>query len=145
MKVQINFKIINSDYNQEYADEYNFGKEGDSNWKYNWAVTYELSDVKSVELINNGVYQLNGKFKEGNEFSFAIPNVTIFRFHLENSNIEDFAVSTSILNKIHQAKNEKFGVTRCYFYINDSPSSVQLGNNLLINESEIPKELLTYK
>lgn len=53
MEVQVNFKVINPEYSQEYADEYNGGKESESNWKYNWAVSYGLKDVQSVSTIDN--------------------------------------------------------------------------------------------
>jgi hypothetical protein len=143
MIAQINFKIINPDFKQDYADEYNFGKEGDSNWKYNWGAGYELDKVTSVELINDAVFQLRGKIKDGEEINIAIPNVAIFRFHLENGDFEDYAVSKSIINKTHQAKNEKHNITRCYFYLNAEPESVQLGNNLVIDLNEMPSQLLT--
>jgi hypothetical protein len=141
MKVQINFKVINPEFDQEYANEYKDGEESDNNVKYHWATMYEVTEVKSVELIETGTYQLKGKLKNGNEIDLPVPNVSIFRCHLEDDTDLDFAVSKSILNKTHQARNEKYKTTRCYFYINPEPSSVELGSNLVINESEIPEEL----
>jgi hypothetical protein len=141
MKAQINFKIYNPDFDQEYANEYNFGKEGDSNWKYNWGAGYELDNVKSVELINDAVFLLKGRIKDGLEINVAIPKVSTFRFHLENGDFEDYAVSKSIITKTHQATNEKHNITRCYFYLNSEPESIQLGNNLVIDLSEMPEEL----
>lgn len=141
MKAQISFKIINPEFDQDYADEYNFGKEGGSNWKYNWGAGYELEDVKSIELKNDSVFELRGRIKDGEEINIVIPNVSIFRFHLENGDFEDYAVSKSILNKTHQAKNEKHNITRCYFYLNAEPESVQLGNNLVIDLKQMPEEL----
>lgn len=140
MKIQINFKVINADFDQEYANEYKDGEESDNNAKYHWAVTYEEKDVKSVELIENDTFQLKGQFKDGKEFNLPIPNVTMFRCFLEDGTVIDYAVSKSILNKTHQAHNEKHKTIRCYFYINSEPASVELGN-LVINENEVPKEL----
>jgi len=140
MKIQINFKVINADFDQEYANEYKDGEESDNNVKYHWAVGYEEKDAKSVELIENGTYQLKGQFKDGTEFNLSIPNVTIFRCFLEDGTVVDYAVSKSILNKTHQAHNEKYKITRCYFYINSEFSSVEMGN-LVINENEVPEGL----
>ena len=142
MKVQINFKLINPDFSQEYANQYQEGKESESNWKYSWAVGYELKDVKSVSLIENEDYVLRGKLSDS-EFEFHIPNVLIYRCEMENGTKEDFAVSKSVINKTHQANNEKYKTTRFYFYINEKPSSVELGKNLIVDEKDIPKELLT--
>jgi hypothetical protein len=143
MKIQINFKVINVDFNQAYADEYKDGEESDNNMKYHWEVRYEEKNTKSVELIENGIYQLTGQFKDGTEFNLPIPNVAIFRCFLEDGTVVDYAVSKAIINKTHQAKNEKHNVTRCYFYLNAEPESVQLGNNLVIDLNEMPSQLHT--
>lgn len=143
MKVQINFKVINPDYSQSTADDYNFGKESESNSKYNRVTTYEILNAISIELINQGTYQLRGKFMNGNPFEIPIPNVTIFRCHLENGSSEDFAVSKSVLSKTHQVHNEKYNITRCYFYINQEPKNIAVTNRLILNIAEIPEALIT--
>jgi len=77
-------------------------------------------------------------------FNLSIANVSIFRCHLKDSTQLDFAVSESVLNKTHQALNEKYKTMRCYFYINAEPLGVELGKYLYINENEVPKELMTF-
>jgi hypothetical protein len=141
MKVQVKFKVINGDYDQKFANEYNLGKESDNNRKYEWEVSYGIKNVTSVELINTSTYKLKGKYKDGEVFEISIPNVTIFRFHLESGSDLDFAVSKSILNKTHQVSNEKYNITRCYFYINSEPERIVLTDNLIINVDELPEEL----
>jgi hypothetical protein len=141
MRVQISFKVINSNYDQEYADEYNFGKEGESNMKYDWETTYEIKEANSVELIENGTYLLKGTLNNGRAFESQIPNVTIFRIHLKDGSMIEFAVSKSILNKTHQTHNEKYKIIRCYFYINSEPKSIELTDKLVIDVNEIPDEL----
>ena len=141
MKVQVKFKVINGDYDQKFANEYNLGKESDNNRKYEWEVSYGIKNVTSVELINTSTYKLKGKYKDGEVFEISIPNVTILRFHLERGSDLDFAVSKSILNKTHQVSNEKYNITRCYFYINSEPERIVLTDNLIINVDELPEEL----
>lgn len=136
MKVHISFKFINPDFDQAYVDEYHLGKASESNHRYNEAITWEIDNVTSVELINQGTYQYKGKLNDGNIGEVPIPNVVMFRCHLENGSNEDFAVSKSILNKTHQAHNEKYQVTRCYFYINSEPKSIKLGENLVLALNE---------
>lgn len=142
MKVQINFQVINPDFDQEYANEYKDGKESDSNSKYQWSKMFGVKEVKSVELIENGTHRMRGKFKDGLDFDIQIPNVSLFRCHLEDGSDLDFAVSKSILNKTHQVRSEKYKTTRCYFYINPEPKCKELGDYLVINENEIPKIFL---
>lgn len=141
MKVQVSFNIINPEYKQKYADQFHLGKESESNNKYDWGKTYEVANVKSVELIEDGIYHLQGETDEGEAFDFAIPKITMFRLHLENGEVSDFAVSKSILNKTHQARNEKYETMRCYFYINAEPKSIQLGDGLVVNVGEVPEEM----
>lgn len=140
MKVQINFKVINAKFNKEYANEYNARKESENNWKYIDTKGYEVGNVQSVELIENGTYQLKCKC-DGEEFDFSIPDVTIFRCYLEDGLIENFAVSNSVLDKTHQPRSEKYKTMRCYFYINQNPVGRFLGKNLFINEADIPEKL----
>ena len=141
MDVQVNIKVINPDYNQQYADEYHFGKESESNWKYQWAVTYEVKNVESVAVLENECFELKGHFEDNRKFCFQIPDVMIYRCHFKDGGYEDFAVSKSILNKTHQAKKEGYDVTRFYFYINSPPLSVQLSPNLVVDEISLPLEL----
>ena len=91
MKAQISFRFINPDYSQEYADQYNGGKESESNWKYNEQFTRKIENIISVELINPGTFHLIGNFANKN-IDIQIPNITIFRCFYENGTHEDFAV-----------------------------------------------------
>jgi hypothetical protein len=141
MKGHLSFKVINPDYDQEYANEYHEGEESESNWKYLWAKEYLIEDVDSVELIEDGNFRLKGKYKDGGTIDINIPHVVIFRFFKTDGITVDFAVSKSILNKTHQVTNEKFKVIRCYFYINSSPESTELSDSLIINIDEIPEQL----
>ncbi len=142
MKVQINFKILNPEYNRKYAKRYHEGKESESNSKYTWAVRYELNEVDSVSFIENEDFILTVEDDDGKEFEFKIPNVVIFRCYIKGGNQRDFAVSKSILNKTHQATNETYKTIRFYYYINSEPESEQLINPLRIDVNDIPKELL---
>ena len=42
MKLHVVFKQENPDFDQAYADEYQDGKESDSNWKKNWSSTIAI-------------------------------------------------------------------------------------------------------
>ncbi len=141
MKVQISYKIINPSYDKNYADEYHFGKESENNERYNYTTSYEIDGVESVELIDDGVFQLKGKLANGREIDLSIRNVFIFRFHFNDKTYVDYAASKSIVNKTHKIPNKKYNITRYYFYINSEPASVAITKNLFLNINEIPEVL----
>lgn len=141
MKAQISFKFINPDYSQEYADQYNGGKESESNWKYSDVVSSDkINNVSTVELINPDTFHLKGNFANKN-IDVQIPNTAIFRVHSENGTYEDFAVSKSVLSKAQKTPNEKYQIIRCYFYIKAEPECIILGDNLVLDKNELPEEL----
>jgi len=144
MKAQISFRFINPDYSQEYADQYQGGKESESNWKYNKAVGWEVKDVSSVELMDDAVYHLSGDFKEGGSFDIPISNVKLLRCHKENGDDEDFAVSKSIYNHLHQTESKNHKIIYCYFYINSEPPG-QVFDTVALAINEIPEELIERK
>jgi|GEM_PF-6572447 hypothetical protein len=143
MKAQISFKVINDDYNQALADEYHFGKESGNNYKYSSQKTYELASVHSIEIINTGVYDLKGELENGQFINTSIPNIKMFRFHLENGTIEDYGVSRILLSKTHQTQNEKYNIIRCYFYLNAEPQPIEFTNGLYLSKDEILKIIET--
>jgi len=142
MKVQISFKVLDPDYDQEYANQYHFGEESESNSKYIWASTYEvIGDVDHVSYHDNDTFHLFGETIFGQKFSYQIPDVKIFRCHMKDGEVQDYAVSKSILHQTYQPKNEKYKTLRFYFYIKGEIPSIEMGN-LVINMSEIPTEHL---
>ena len=140
MKAQISFRFINPYYNQKYADQYNGGKVSENNWKYNESFARKIENVLSVELINPGTFHLIGNFANKN-IDVQIPNVTIFRCLYENGTHEDFAVSKSVLSKAQKTPNEKYQIIRCYFYIRSDFECIKVGDNLVLDIVELPKEL----
>lgn len=142
MQVQVGFIKINPEYDQQYADEYHFEKESENNSRSNWGSEYGLKNVKSVSLIDDEHFLLKGQSENGQDFEYLIPDVLIFRCMFEDGAKREFAVSKSILKNTHQARNEKYDVTRFYFYINPEPEWVPLDRNLCVDLKDVPKELL---
>jgi len=142
MKVYISYRTINPDFDQEYADFHNEGKEGESNWKYHWGKKYLLNDVKSVSVVENENFNLKTENTITGFVKYVgIPEVVICRCVFEDDSIRDFAVSKSILNCTHQtSRKDKLYF---YFYLNEDPPGVQLCSQLVIDEAQMPKELLT--
>ena len=141
MTVQINFKVINSEFDQKYANSFNCGKESDSNQKYLDYTMYEIHNVISVELIKNCTYEVKGKSIDGLDVAFPIENVKMFRCHLDDGTHKDFAASQSILSSTQKTPSKKYNVTRCYFYINSKLPFKMLEPGLVVNDNEIPLSL----
>lgn len=140
MRVQVSLIEVNPEYSQQYADEYNFGKESENNMKSNWGNVYELKNVKSVSLHDDEPFLLKGQVENGQDFEYLIPDVLIFRCMFLDGVKREFAVSKSILKKTHQARNGRNDVTRFYFYINPEPEWVPLATNLCVDIKDVPKD-----
>ena len=52
MKLHVEFKVVNPEFKQDYADQYNFGKEGESNWKYLKTCKYEIDKVSGYLMVD---------------------------------------------------------------------------------------------
>jgi hypothetical protein len=142
MKAQISLKVLDTSYDQKYADQYQQGNESIDNWKYEWEKAYELNDVSSFEYIDNSIYSLKLKNGLGETKQIPIPNVSIFRFHFLSGETIDYGVSKSLLNKHHVAKNDKYDVVRCYFYINSEPERINLADQFIIDAKDCPSLIL---
>ena len=142
MEVQVSLIEVNPEYSQQYADEYHFGKESENNSKSKWGNVYGLKNVKSVSLHDNEQFLLKGQFENGQDFEYLIPDVLIFRCLFEDGAKREYAVSKSILKNTHQARDEKYDVTRFYFYINPELTWIPLATNLCVDLKDVPKEFL---
>ena len=79
MKLKISFKIINSDFDQEYANEYNWGKESVNNMKYNWSVSFQVdSDIDKVEINKNESLHYVDSSDENKIIEFFLENQGCF-------------------------------------------------------------------
>jgi hypothetical protein len=85
MIVTINVKLVNSQFNQAYADKDNEGEETEDNIKYLWEDEFEVQgNVANFKVINNTTYLLNGLYPNDDEFSFEIPDMTVLECTLDN-------------------------------------------------------------
>jgi hypothetical protein len=142
MEVQVSLIEVNPEYSQQYADEYHFGKESENNSKSKWGHIDNLQNVKSISLHDDEQFLFKGQFETGQDFEYLIPDVLIFRCQLKDGGKREYVVSKSILKNTHQARNEKYDVTRFYFYLNPEPEWVPLATNLCVDLKDVPKELI---
>jgi hypothetical protein len=114
MKVTINVKLVNSKFNQAYADKDNEGEETEDNIKYLWEDEFNIQgNVTNFKVINNTTYLLNGLYPNNDEFSFEIPDMTVVECTMENGSKTLIPFSKKAINKTDKLETKtgiKFSV-----------------------------------
>jgi hypothetical protein len=141
MKVTLNIKLVNSKFNQAYADKDNEGEETEDNIKYLWEDEFEVKgNVKNFRVINNTTYLLKGLYANDDEFCFEIPNMTVFECTMEDGSVTLLPFSKKAISKTDKV-DSKDGL---YFNIN-LKSIYEIINPMLgvyIIKDDYPQELL---
>ncbi len=111
MKVTINVKLVNSKFNQAYADKDNEGDETEDNIKYLWEDEFEVQgNVSNFKVINNTTYLLKGLYPDDEEFCFEIPDMTVLECTMDNGSVTLLPFSKKAISKTEKidGKNELF-------------------------------------
>lgn len=141
MKVTLNIKLVNSKFNQAYADKDNEGEETEDNIKYLWEDEFEVKgNVKNFRVINNTTYLLKGLYANDDEFCFEIPNMTVLECAMEDGSVTLLPFSKKAISKTDKV-DSKDGL---YFNIN-LKSIYEIINPMLgvyIIKDDYPQELL---
>ena len=141
MKVTLNIKLVNSKFNQAYADKDNEGEETEDNIKYLWEDEFDLQgNVKNFRVINNTTYLLKGLYANDDEFCFEIPNMTVLECTMEDGSVTLLPFSKKAISKTDKV-DSKDGL---YFNIN-LKSIYEIINPMLgvyIIKDDYPQELL---
>ena len=59
MKVTLNIKLVNSKFNQAYADKDNEGEETEDNIKYLWEDEFEVNSARKPVVWYNSIHTLS--------------------------------------------------------------------------------------
>lgn len=141
MIVTINVKLVNSDFNQAYADKENEGDETEDNIKYLWEDEFEVKgNVSGFKVINNTSYLLNGLYPNDNEFSFEIPNMTVLECTLDNGSVTLLPFSKKAISKTEKKETKK-GIT-FYVYLKSARDIINPMTGVYITKDDYPIELL---
>lgn len=109
MKVTINVKLVNSKFNQPYADKDNEGDETEDNIKYLWEDEFEVQgNVKNFKVVNNTTYLLKGLYPDDEEFCFEIPDMTVLECTMDDGSVTLLPFSKKAIGKTEKidGKNE---------------------------------------
>jgi len=138
MKLKIAFKQINSEYSQDYADEYQFGQESENNQKYHWSKSFLVnSDIDRVTIEQNRNLHYSNKSSDDEHYDLLIKNVTILKCYKNESVFSQYAVSSEFIEKSYDVFKENEDTRYCYFYLKDNKEFVELRNNNYVLEKDI--------
>lgn len=141
MIVTINVKLVNSQFNQAYADKDNEGEETEDNIKYLWEDEFEVQEnVTNFKVINNTTYLLNGLYPNDDEFSFEIPDMTVLECTLDNGSTTLLPFSKKAISKTEKVDTKK-GMT-FYVHLKSIREVVNPMTGVYILKDDYPKELL---
>lgn len=141
MIVTINVKLVNSQFNQAYADKDNEGEETEDNIKYLWEDEFEVQgNVTNFKVINNTTYLLNGLYPNDDEFSFEIPDMTVLECTLDNGSVTLLPFSKKAVSKTEKVETKK-GMT-FYVHLKSIREVVNPMTGVYILKDDYPKELL---
>ena len=141
MIVTINVKLVNSKFDQAYADRDNEGEETEDNIRYLWEDEFEVKgNVTNFKVINNTTYLLKGLYPNDDEFSFEIPDMTVLECTLDNGSITLLPFSKKAISKTEKVETKK-GLTFNVF-LKSTKEVINPMTGVYILKDDYPKELL---
>lgn len=141
MIVTINVKLVNSKFDQAYADRDNEGEETEDNIRYLWEDEFEVKgNVTNFKVINNTTYLLQGLYPNDDEFSFEIPDMTVLECTLDNGSITLLPFSKKAISKTEKIETKK-GLTFNVF-LKSAKEVINPMTGVYILKDDYPKELL---
>ncbi len=143
MKVTVNVKLVNSEFDHDIAIALYEGDESEENIKYLWEDEFEvLGDVESFKVKNNAIYTLEGIKTDDTKFSFEIWDMTIVECIDKKGNINQFSFSKKLVKSTEKLQDEKTKDIVFNVLLTDKLEHVNPMDGLYILKSHFPKELL---
>ncbi len=141
MNVTINVKLVNSKFNQAYADKENEGEETEDNIKYLWEDEFEVQgDVTNFKVVNNTVHLLKGLYPNDDEFCFEIHDMTVLECTLKDGSVTLLPFSKKAISKTE--KTEIAAGILFYVHLKSIREIVNPMTGVYILKDDYPKELL---
>lgn len=141
MNLHLHFILINSEFNQGFADDLYAGQESEDNIKYLWEDELKVSgSIKEFKIRNNVIYNLKG-FTGETPFDYEIPEMTICDCTTTDDTTMQFAVSKKLLKNTEKRVDNVKGETHFYFYLKDSLPLENPMNGVYILKTDFPKAL----
>lgn len=143
MKVTINLKLVNSNFNQAYADKENEGLETEDNIKYLWEDEFDVKgEVTHFKVITNTTYLLQGVFPDDRAFRFEIPDITLLECTMDHGTTVFIPFSKKAISKTDKQETKSGLVFSVY--LKSIKDIVNPMEGVYILKEDYPKELLQY-
>ena len=144
MRLDVNYKIVNTEFDKEYADQYNWGEPGPGNMKYHETWKYRIENVKQYSQKENVSLEIIGISESGGKEIFHLDNLYQVCCELENGGIENFYVSNALIRNIHTTK-DKYNNGRFYYYLEVKQPFIIINDTAYIVSDDLPEELTSSK
>ncbi len=142
MKVTINIKLHNHEFEQNIADDFYGGEETDDNVKYLWEDEFEVKgDVTSFKIKNAEPYVLRGLYPDNKEFNFEINDVTICECINNKNQVSQFVFSKKLVKSTDKVVDDKGDITFEVILKDKLPMENPM-DGIYILTKDFPKELL---
>jgi hypothetical protein len=142
MVLYIHFILLNFDYNQSIADDYNDGDESPDNVKHLWEDEFKVSEpVNEFKIKHKENYALKGFFSDDKPFDFEISNISMVDCTTINGVNQQFAISKKLIKSIDKHIDEKNQSTHITFYLHDNYPFQNPIDGVYIIDKDFPNEL----
>lgn len=138
MTVKIAFKQIDLNYSQEYANQYNLGKESVNNMKYHWERSFKVNaDIDEVSISKNQLVRVHDFIEDNQKFNLILDGITLIKCFIDKKLFVQYAVSDDLLEKSHHIYKEKENTKYYYFYLKDNLMIREIDDHFYILDKDI--------
>ena len=141
MKLIAHFYCLNEHFSQEHADAQHNGEESENNYKIEWEDELAIkSDVSLVETIRRGIYKIGGQFPNGEDFSFDIQNMLLFKIISKDGSLTEFACSEEAVESFELVENKEEYILSVYLK-GEEPCINPIPGIYIVNQ-DFPEQLI---
>jgi hypothetical protein len=141
MKCTIHVYLLNDNFSPEHAEAHYNGEESENNLKYEWEDEIVItSDVKEVNIIENGILPLMGELPNGSPFQQNVENMLLFEIVSNDPPTANVGASKSIVDS--HSMTEENGTIILKLFLKDYEPMANPMPGVYIASKEFPKELV---
>ena len=133
---------VNDLFSEELADSQYQGEESEDNLRYHWVDELEVKHVKSIDVVDDGVYLIQGTQELTGDFSYPVSSMRIINVTLVQGGQAQFAISNQLIQSFEiQATREEMEAS---VELKDQEPFLNPITGVYIANHDFPKELLNH-
>ena len=133
---------LNDLFSQELANAQYQGEESEDNHRYHWVDELEVKHVKSIDVVDDGVYLMQGTMELSGDFSFPVSSMRIINATLVQGGQAQFAISNQLIHSF-DIKETSWGM-EALVELKDQEPFLNPITGVYIANHDFPTELLSY-